>query len=160
MTRPLDLTEIDRIALIGNFLPRKCGIATYTTDTYKALAAAFPDLTVDVYAMDDRPGTLTYPPEVTRTIPQNDRVAYLDVQRTIDINDGDILTIRSADGRTLNYYVFDVQRNRFAPGKYTMHAVLWTLPVGGFGHCGGDRFDDMNGRREARLEPGDLRRAG
>ena len=31
------------IALVGNYLPRKCGIATYTTDTYqRAASAAFP----------------------------------------------------------------------------------------------------------------------
>ena len=88
------------------------------------------------------------------------RIAYLDIQRSIDVNDGDILSVRSADGRTLNYFVFDVQKNRFAPNKYTMHAMLWTLPVDGFGHCGRDKFDDMHGRREARLETADIRRAG
>ena len=44
----------NHIALIGNFLPRQCGIATYTTDTYAALTDRFSDLQVDVYAMNDR----------------------------------------------------------------------------------------------------------
>ncbi|WP_447726845.1 glycosyltransferase [Sphingomonas koreensis] len=75
--------RIDHIALIGNFLPRKCGIATYTTHTHAALKDRFPDLRVDVWAMDDHPGRYTYPPEVTGTITQHERAAYLVAAREI-----------------------------------------------------------------------------
>ena len=61
---------ITHLALLGNFLPRKCGLATYTTDTFNALAQRYPDLQVDVYAMDDHPGLYDYPDAVTRAIPQ------------------------------------------------------------------------------------------
>ena len=71
-------SSIDHIALLGNYLPRKCGLATYTTDTYLAMKARFPDLRIDVYAMDDHPGRYAYPPEVTRAIPQDERTAYSD----------------------------------------------------------------------------------
>ena len=37
----LDGAALSHIALIGNFLPRKCGIATYTTDTFEALRRSF-----------------------------------------------------------------------------------------------------------------------
>ena len=77
------VTPIDHIALIGNFLPRKCGLATYTTDTFSALKGRFPDLKIDVYAMDDHPGLYDYPPEVTRSIPDQDRAAYFDAARAI-----------------------------------------------------------------------------
>ena len=46
-------TVIERLALIGNFLPRQCGLATFTTDVYTAMRDRFPELAVDVYAMDD-----------------------------------------------------------------------------------------------------------
>jgi len=75
---------VDHIVLIGNFLPRKCGLATYTTDTYAALRARFPDLRVDVYAMDDRPGGYDYPPAVTGAIPQQERAAYIETARRIE----------------------------------------------------------------------------
>src|SRR5690242_9234607 len=78
------LPRTTHLALIGNFLPRKCGIATYTTDTYNALKTRFPDMAIDVYAMDDEPGAHLYPPEVTRAIPQNDRRAYLEAARAIE----------------------------------------------------------------------------
>ncbi|QNA84908.1 glycosyltransferase [Sphingomonas sp. So64.6b] len=78
------VAPIDHIALIGNFLPRKCGLATYTTDTFTALKGRYPDVKVDVYAMDDHPGRYDYPPEVTGSIPQHERIAYLDTARAIE----------------------------------------------------------------------------
>ncbi len=78
------VTPIDHLALIGNFLPRKCGLATYTTDTFTALKGRFPDLKIDVYAMDDHPGRYDYPPDVTASIPEQDRLAYIDAARAIE----------------------------------------------------------------------------
>ena len=78
------LGPIDHLALIGNFLPRKCGLATYTTDTFTALKGRFPDLKIDVYAMDDHPGRYEYPPEVTASIPEQERVAYINAARAIE----------------------------------------------------------------------------
>ena len=78
------VTPIDHLALIGNFLPRKCGLATYTTDTFTALKGRFPDLKIDVYAMDDHPGRYEYPPEVTASIPDQDRLAYIEAARAIE----------------------------------------------------------------------------
>lgn len=84
MALPADGTKITRLALIGNFLPRRCGIATYTTDVFTAMRARFPEVAVDVYAMDDHPGLYEYPPEVVGTIPETDLTAYLDAARKID----------------------------------------------------------------------------
>lgn len=75
---------INHLVLIGNFLPRQCGLATYTTDTFEALKAEFPKLDVDVYAMDDHPGRYDYPPEVTASIAQQDLSAYLAAARAIE----------------------------------------------------------------------------
>ncbi|MCJ8156703.1 glycosyltransferase family 4 protein [Sphingomonas sp. LaA6.9] len=69
------------IALIGNALPRRCGIATFTSDTYDALRARFPAMRVDLYAMDDGTGII-YPEHVS-TIDQHDAAAYRAAARTI-----------------------------------------------------------------------------
>ena len=45
-----------RLALIGCFRPRQCGIATFTADIYDHLKAARPDIAIDVYAMAARAG--------------------------------------------------------------------------------------------------------
>lgn len=90
--------RIRHLALIGNFLPRKCGIATFTTDTYTALAERYPEIQVDVYAMDDLPGHYAYPPQVTGSIAQNDRGAYLETARKIEASGAEALWIQHEYG--------------------------------------------------------------
>jgi glycosyltransferase involved in cell wall biosynthesis len=53
-----------RVAFIGNHLPRRCGIATFTHDLHRAVAAARPDLETCVVAMTDPGRTYDYPPAV------------------------------------------------------------------------------------------------
>jgi glycosyltransferase involved in cell wall biosynthesis len=62
------------IALVGNALPRRCGLATFTSHVADALRARFPGLTVDHYAMDDGSG-VAYPDDI-RTIRADDPAAY------------------------------------------------------------------------------------
>ncbi|MET4595472.1 MULTISPECIES: glycosyltransferase family 4 protein [unclassified Sphingomonas] len=98
MALPADGTKITRLALIGNFLPRQCGIATYTTDVFTAMRARFPDVAVDVYAMDDHPGRYAYPPEVSGTIPETDLSAYLETARKIDASGADAIWVQHEYG--------------------------------------------------------------
>ena len=44
---PADL----RLAVIGNYPPRRCGIATFTADMVDSLRGAGVDIAIDVYAM-------------------------------------------------------------------------------------------------------------
>jgi len=99
MTRTSPLSDrVDHIALIGNFLPRKCGLATFTTDSFEAMRSRFPDMRVDVYAMDDRPGSYDFPSAVTATIPQDDRAAYLDAARAIDASGAQAIWVQHEYG--------------------------------------------------------------
>ena len=98
MSPPTNDPKVRHIALIGNYLPRKCGLATYTTHSFLALKHRYPELKVDVYAMDDHPGRYAYPADVTRAIPQNDRAAYLDAARTIEASGAQALWIQHEYG--------------------------------------------------------------
>ncbi len=53
-----------RLAFIGNSLPRRCGIATFTTDLQQAIAALRPDVDTAIVAMTDHGHTYAYPPSV------------------------------------------------------------------------------------------------
>lgn len=53
-----------RIAVIGNYLPRRCGIATFTHDLHRALLMSKPDLEAYVVAMTDHGRAYDYPPVV------------------------------------------------------------------------------------------------
>src|ERR1700754_483734 len=86
------------VALIGNFPPRQCGIATFTGDVHSALIKAFPDMTVDVYAMNDPGRTYAYPEAVVATIDQDDTAAYLRVARQIAESGADLLCVQHEYG--------------------------------------------------------------
>ena len=58
------MNSFKRVALIGNHLPRRCGIATFTHDLHRAISTARPDLETCVVAMTDPGGTYDYPAAV------------------------------------------------------------------------------------------------
>lgn len=89
--------SIRRIALIGNFLPRRCGLATFTTDSYQSLRERFPEVEVDVYAMNDPGQTYDYPDFVTG-IAQNEPASYIEAARRIEQSGADIVWVQHEFG--------------------------------------------------------------
>ena len=57
-------SEIRKIAFVGDYLPRKCGIATFTHDMCTSVAGRFPDAECFVVPVNDRPEGYDYPTEV------------------------------------------------------------------------------------------------
>src|SRR5262245_16605167 len=72
---------IRKAAMIGNFPPRKCGIATFTRDAIASLQEQLPGAAWTLVAMEDSKGRHAYPEEVTHVIPQDEVDAYI---RTAD----------------------------------------------------------------------------
>ena len=62
------MNSIERIAFIGNHLPRRCGIATFTNDLHRAVSLARSDLETGVVAMTDPGGAYDYPQAVRLAI--------------------------------------------------------------------------------------------
>jgi glycosyltransferase involved in cell wall biosynthesis len=60
----VQLTPPSRLAFIGNSLPRRCGIATFTTDLQQAIAASRVDVETAIVAMTDHGHSYDYPPAV------------------------------------------------------------------------------------------------
>jgi glycosyltransferase involved in cell wall biosynthesis len=55
------MSKLKRVAFIGNSLPRRCGIATFTTDLQQAVAGSRPHLDTSIVAMTDRGQAYAYP---------------------------------------------------------------------------------------------------
>src|SRR3546814_10669682 len=70
---------------------------SFSTDSFNALRDRFLDVQVDVNAMDDR-GTYVFPPEVTRTIRQDDRLAYSEAARAIEDSGAQVLWVQHEYG--------------------------------------------------------------
>jgi glycosyltransferase involved in cell wall biosynthesis len=119
--------QITHVVLLGNFLPRKCGIATYTTHTYAALRARFPDMRVDVWAMDDHPGRYAYPPEVTGSIPQHERSAYLEAAGKIEDSGAQAIWVQheyGIFGGAAGGHLITLLERTTLPVIVTLHTVL------------------------------------
>ena len=65
-----------RIAVVGNHLPRQCGIATFTTDLCDAIADEFGAAGVLVVAVNDPQSGYSYPARVRFEITESDLSSY------------------------------------------------------------------------------------
>jgi len=86
---------LQRVALLGNHLPRQCGIATFTTDLGAAIAWEYPSLDCFVVAMNDAGRHHAYPSMVRFEIEQNDVASY---RRAVDF-----LNVSTVDAVSLQH---------------------------------------------------------
>jgi glycosyltransferase involved in cell wall biosynthesis len=118
-----------RIALVGNFLPRLCGLATYTTHIWEALRSRFPDTRVDVYAMVDPGRSYDFPPAVVRSIAQDDPDSYRAAARAIEASDAEMLWLQhefGIYGGSAGRDIFKLLDHIRIPVHVTLHTVLET----------------------------------
>ncbi|MFA6117902.1 MAG: glycosyltransferase family 4 protein [Sphingomonas sp.] len=117
------------IALIGNYLPRLCGLATYTTHVRQALRARFPDTEVDVYAMVDLGHSYAFPEAVVRTIDQDDRASYQAAARAIVASGADLIWVQhefGIFGGPAGAYLLELIDAVTTPVAVTFHTILET----------------------------------
>ena len=115
-----------KLALIGGFAPRKCGIATFTTDLYEQLAAHQPRIAADVWAIEDPEG----PPadERVRGRIVSDRATdYRGAAQAINRRGYDAVWLQheyGIFGGECGEMVFDLVERVAAPLIVTLHTVL------------------------------------
>ncbi|MDB5480616.1 MAG: glycosyltransferase [Caulobacteraceae bacterium] len=90
--------RLRRVALIGNALPRRCGIATFTTDLRNAVAAGAPDLHTCVVAMTDGGQVYDYPPEVGLQIHDDDPRDYRSAADFLNAGGFDVVSLQHEFG--------------------------------------------------------------
>jgi len=119
-------TSLSHIAVLGNALPRRCGLATYTSHSVEALRAAYPQLTIDHYAMDDGHGD-AYGDDVALTIPAQDVSAYVRAARAMQTSGARLLWIHhefGIFGGPAGDYLLALLRHLDLPVIVTFHTVL------------------------------------
>lgn len=117
--------SVKHIALIGNALPRRCGIATFTTDTYEALASNFPELIVDFYAMDDG-SDVSYPAHV-HPIAEKDSAAYREAAHRIATSGAEAIWLQhefGIFGGAAGEMILGLLNRTTLPLLVTLHTVL------------------------------------
>jgi hypothetical protein len=118
--------DVRRIAMVGTYTPRKCGIATFGNDIVEKLAEFHPNIAVDVYALDDRAAPLAYD-GVAGTIAFDDPEAYLAAARRINESGVDAVWLQheyGIFGGPDGEMVCDFVDRLAAPVILTPHTVL------------------------------------
>lgn len=116
-----------RIALVGNALPRLCGLATYTSHVRDALAQRFPAMTIDHYAMVDPGRSYRFPASVTGTIAQEDPASYRAAGRAIAASGAELLWVQhefGIFGGPAGAYLLALLDEVTLPVAVTLHTVL------------------------------------
>src|SRR4051812_19244040 len=90
--------SIRKVAFVGDYLPRKCGIATFTTDLRCAISAEVPATQCPVIPVNDIAGGYDYPSEVRFEIAEQDLPSYLRAADFLNITDVDVICVQHEFG--------------------------------------------------------------
>ena len=120
-------SEIRKIAFVGDYLPRKCGIATFTSDTLSAIAGEYPRSQCFAVPVNDIPGGYKYPKEVRFEIEEQDLTSYLRAADFLNISNADLVCLEhefGIFGGPAGSHVLPLLRELRMPVVTTLHTVL------------------------------------
>lgn len=127
MQRSSSDSTISRIAFIGNYLPRQCGIATFTTDLCEAIAAEYKDTTCIAVPVNDVEGGYAYPSRVRFELTEKDIDSYLRAADFLNINSVDLVCLQfeyGIFGGRAGSHILALLRDLRVPIVTTLHTIL------------------------------------
>ncbi len=93
-----ETTQPSKIAFVADYLPRKCGIATFTRDLHHAVATQYPTIECGVLAINDLPEGYDYEPEVRFEIQEQRLLDYQEAANFLRFNGFDVLSLQHEFG--------------------------------------------------------------
>jgi glycosyltransferase involved in cell wall biosynthesis len=120
-------SEIQSIAFVGDYLPRKCGIATFTYDMRASIASRYPDAECFVVPVNDRAEGYDYPPEVKFEIEERNLESYLRAADYLNFANTNIVCLQheyGIYGGTAGAHILGMVRDLRMPVVTTFHTVL------------------------------------
>src|SRR5687768_15142254 len=119
--------RLAKVAFLGDYLPRKCGIATFTTDLRCAVAAEFPAIQCPVVPVNDIEEGYEYPPEVRFEIEEQDLSSYLRAADFLNISNVDVVCLQhefGIFGGPAGGHILALLRELRMPVVTTLHTIL------------------------------------
>jgi glycosyltransferase involved in cell wall biosynthesis len=116
-----------RIAFVGNYLPRQCGIATFTTDLCKALATEYGGSRLFAIPVNDSESSYQYPDEVRLELEQEDLASYERAAEFLNFNGNDLVCVQheyGIYGGSAGRHILTLLRKLKMPVVTTLHTVL------------------------------------
>jgi glycosyltransferase involved in cell wall biosynthesis len=120
-------SKIRKIAFVGDHLPRKCGIATFTSDLLAAVAAAHPQSQCFSVSVNDIRGGYEYPQVVRFEIEEQDLSSYLRAADFLNISGVDIVCLQhefGIFGGLAGGHILVLLRELRMPVVTTLHTIL------------------------------------
>ena len=120
-------SKVRKIAFVGDYLPRKCGIATFTSDLLAGVASAYPHSQCLAVSVNDIPGGYEYPEVVRFEIEEQDLASYLRAADFLNISNVDIVCLQhefGIYGGPAGGHILALLRELRMPVVTTLHTVL------------------------------------
>lgn len=114
-----------KIAYISTYLPKECGIATFTSDLLHSVALHNQELVQHVFAVSD--GDYTYPNEVVFRIDQQQQLSYLEAASYINENGYDCVILEheyGIFGGNSGMYILSLINALHIPLLVNLHTIL------------------------------------
>ncbi|MEN7973339.1 MAG: glycosyltransferase family 4 protein [Verrucomicrobiota bacterium] len=118
---------INRIAFVGNYLPRRCGIATFTTDLCEAVATTYDNTACMALPVNDTEAGYTYPPRVRFELVEKDIESYRRAADFLNINSVDVVCMQheyGIYGGPAGSHILALLRDLRMPIVTTLHTIL------------------------------------
>lgn len=123
------MKSVQRIAFVGNSLPRRCGIATFTTDLQQAVAASPLGVETAIIAMTDSGRDYLYPPAVSFEVRQEREEDYRRAAGIINAGEFDAVSLQhefGIFGGEAGAHILLLLDRLTVPVVTTLHTVLAT----------------------------------
>jgi glycosyltransferase involved in cell wall biosynthesis len=125
--RSPELSLPTRIAFIGNYLPRQCGIATFTTDLCIAMGAEYGVGRMFAIPVNDPESSYQYPEAVRLELEQEDCSSYQRAADFLNFNGNDLVCLQheyGIFGGPAGNHILALLRRLKMPLVTTLHTVL------------------------------------
>ncbi len=122
-----ETSKILKIAFVGDHLPRKCGIATFTSDLLAAVAGVYPQTQCLAVSVNDVSAGYDYPEVVRFEIEEQDLSSYLRAADFLNISNVDVVCLQhefGIFGGVAGGHILAFLRELRMPVVTTLHTVL------------------------------------
>jgi len=116
-----------RSIFVSSYIPRKCGIATFTKDLTSSLNDLNPESTAEIIAVDHDDSDLYYPWEVKYKVHRDNLDSYFQAAEYVNQSSADVVCLQhefGLFGGDAGEYIFSFLRNINKPVITTFHTVL------------------------------------
>jgi len=116
-----------RIAVVGNYLPRQCGIATFTTDLCDAISTECGAAKLFAVPVNDTESGYAYPARVRLTLAQDDLSSYEQAADFLNFTNFDLVCLQheyGIFGGPAGSHILPLLRRLKMPVITTLHTVL------------------------------------